>query len=188
MPSLPRLREPLLAVGVAASSSVRIKRSTPVRTMRLDSSIAVAQYIAVAATQPRCTTRYTPAVHRHSAAKRRPSSDGPRLTALAVFRPAETGRGRSTLPRRRTDTSVNMGYARQPFRRRYAFGTTRKCTNGIATALPLCRHASACSYSGPAPRLRRLKHPLDQRAPGITPAARSPSPVRTSLRSIVHVA
>ena len=65
--------------------------------------------IAVAAMQPRYTRGYTPPVHRHSAAKRRPSSDGPRLTALAVFRPAETCRGRSTLPRRRTDTSANMG-------------------------------------------------------------------------------
>lgn len=51
--------------------------------------------------------------------------------------------------------------------------TTRKCTNGIATALPLCRHASACSYLGPAPRLRLFKHPRDEsRAPGITPAAK----------------
>jgi hypothetical protein len=45
MPSLPRLHEPMLAVGVAASSSTRIPRSASVRTMRLDSSIAVAQRI-----------------------------------------------------------------------------------------------------------------------------------------------
>lgn len=42
MPSLPRLRKPILAVGFASSSSVRIMRSTSTRTMRLDSSIAVA--------------------------------------------------------------------------------------------------------------------------------------------------
>ena len=43
MPSLPRRREPMLAVGVAARSSTRITRSASLRTMRLDSSIAVAQ-------------------------------------------------------------------------------------------------------------------------------------------------
>jgi len=61
-----------------------------------------------------------------------------------------------------------------PFVVVHASGTTRKCTNGIATALPLCRSASADSYSGPAPRLRLFKHPRDKsRAPGITPAARA---------------
>lgn len=95
--------------------------------------------IAVAATQPRHTGGQTPPVHRHSAAKRQPSPEGPRLTALAVFRPAETGRGRSSLPRRRTDTSANMGNARRPFRRRYMPGTTRNTRT--ASRLP-CRFAS----------------------------------------------
>lgn len=75
-----------------------------------------------------------------------------------------------------------------PFVVVHASGTTRKCTNGIATALPRCRHASACSYSGPAPRLRLLKHPRDIAGTGHHPGRQSPSPVRTSLYLIGHVA
>lgn len=59
---------------------------------------------------------------------------------LAVFRLADAGRGRTSLPRRRTDTSANMGNARQPFRRRYAPGTTRNART--ASRLP-CRFAAA---------------------------------------------
>ena len=173
MPSLPRRREPMLAVGVASSSSARIMRPARLRTMQLDSSIAVAQFIAVAATQPRCTCGYTPPVHRHSAAKRRPSSDGPRLTALAVFRPAGAG-----------------SPWRPPHRHVCKHG---KCSSALSSSLCTRHHPlmherprdclaawplrlPADSYSGPAPRLRHLKHPRDYRGHRASPRPPEPFP------------
>lgn len=126
--------------------------------------------IAVAGKNRRSTTGYTPTVDRHFAAKRRPSPEGPRLTALAVFRPIDAGSPWRP-PHRHVCKHEKLLVG--PFVVDRMPGTTRWHSNGIATALPLCRHASACSYLGPAPRLRRLKHPRDNsRAPGITPAAR----------------
>ena len=52
--------------------------------------------IAVAGKNRRSTGGYTPTVDRHSAAKRRPSPEGPRLTALAVFRPIDSGPGQDS--------------------------------------------------------------------------------------------
>ena len=175
----------MLAVGVASSSSARIMRPARLRTMQLDSSIAVAQFIAVAATQPRCTCGYTPPVHRHSAAKRRPSSDGPRLTALAVFRPAGAG-----------------SPWRPPHRHVCKHG---KCSSALSSSLctrhhPLMHERPRDCLAAWPPRFRvLLLRPRSQtpafEAParliagtGHHPGRQSPSPVRTSLRLIGHVA
>jgi hypothetical protein len=212
----------MVAVGVAASSSTRIKHSAFVRAPQLDSSIAVAQR-----TKP--PHRFTLSPHQHAEFV---SEFGVPSTATKSVR-LHSGCGHATSIHPRVHLACASSFRCQTtavFRRssfdRIGCLPTRRNGPGQDSPAPashrhVCKHgecssalsSSLCTRHHPLmherhrdclaalpPRFRvLLLRPRSQTPAFETPARlfagtghhpgrQSPSPVRTSLRSIVHVA
>ena len=221
MPSLRRPSQPIVAVGLADSSSVRILRPASIRPMRLDSSIAVAL----------CTKLpHHILLSLHQQAEFLREFDVSRTATRSVQIRSGCGHATSTHMRehpacassfRCQTTALSRGSSFDrigclPTRRKRA-GAGQPCPGAVPTRLQtwemlvgpfvvdICpappvafeRHRDCLAALPPRFRVLLLRPrsqtpafqaPARYAGTGHHPGCQSPSPVRTSLRSIVHVA